>query len=185
MFADRRITDVVAGRRPGSPRCGSGPRTTLPATPTWPGPGSPAWRAALASAFDGWHEGAASAVVDGDDADPSAQLLAGWLSSRFGFYVPVNKTGGGSIDQVRITLADGAVISANEDYGRLILHREGQQDSVAPFPERVLGELLAEELRRLDADRVFAEALGARQRSDRSERSPGPAGAHLEGPGTR
>ena len=115
----------------------------------------------MASAFDGWHEGAASAVVDGDDADPSAQLLAGWLSSRLGFYIPVNKTGGGSIDQVRITLADGAVISANEDYGRLILHREGQQDSVAPFPERVLGELLAEELRRLDADRVFAESLGA------------------------
>ena len=119
------------------------------------------WRAALASAFDGWHEGAASAVVDGDDADPSAQLLAGWLSSRLGVYVPVNKTGGGAIDQVRITLIDGAVISANEDYGRLILHREGQQDSVAPFPERSLGELLAEELRRLDADRVFAEALGA------------------------
>ena len=62
---------------------------------------------------------------------------------------------------MRITLTDGAVISADEDYGRLILHREGQQDSVAPFPERSLGELLAEELRRLDADRVFAESLGA------------------------
>ena len=41
-----------------------------------------------------------------------------------------------------------------------MLRREGQQDSIAPFPERTLGELLAEELRRLDADEIYADALG-------------------------
>ena len=43
---------------------------------------------------------------------------------------------------------------------RLILRRDGQQDSIAPFPERSLGELLAEELRHLDADEIYADALG-------------------------
>ena len=42
VFADRRITDVVPIARPASPRCASAPRTSPPATPTWPGPGSPA-----------------------------------------------------------------------------------------------------------------------------------------------
>jgi glucose-6-phosphate dehydrogenase assembly protein OpcA len=159
VFADRRITDVsraddrVAALRQRAVDFAPGD-TDLAWTRIT------RWRAALASAFDGWHEAAGTAVVDGDDSDPSALLLAGWLSARLGMYVPVNKTGG-TIDQVRITLTNGAVMSADEDYGRLILHREGQQDSVAPFPERSLGELLAEELRRLDADRVFAEALGS------------------------
>ena len=182
MFADRRITDVsraddrVAALRQRAVDFAPGD-TDLAWTRITP------WRAALASAFDGWHEGAASAAVDGDDADPSALLLAGWLSARLGFYVPVNKTGGGSIDQVRITLADGAVISADEDYGRLILRREGQQDSIAPFPERSLGELLAEELRRLDADQVFAEALGAVSGLSGLNDRPDKRSAHLERPG--
>ena len=41
VVADRRITDVAPGRRPGRGAAAAGPRTTRPATPTWPGPGSP------------------------------------------------------------------------------------------------------------------------------------------------
>jgi len=78
-----------------------------------------------------------------------------------GFYVPVNKTSGDEIAQVTIGFADDTSIRAFRDSGRLVLRREGQQDSIAPFPERTLGELLAEELRRLDTDHIFAEALGA------------------------
>ena len=49
---------------------------------------------------------------------------------------------------------------ATNDAGRLLLQRDGQPDSISPFPERSTGELLAEELRRLDVDRTYAEALG-------------------------
>jgi glucose-6-phosphate dehydrogenase assembly protein OpcA len=99
--------------------------------------------------------------VYAEDSDPSALLLAGWLSARLGFYVPVTKAGDGEIDKVTIGFADGAKFSADADGGKLILQREGQQDSIAPFPERSLGELLAEELRRLDDDEIYAQALGA------------------------
>src|SRR6266536_1869000 len=119
------------------------------------------WRAALASAFDGQHDTAASATVYGDDSEPSALLLAGWLSARLGFYVPVINSGDGEIDKVMIGFADGASIGADAQGGKLILQREGQADSIAPFPDRSLGELLAEELRRLDDDEIYAQALGA------------------------
>jgi glucose-6-phosphate dehydrogenase assembly protein OpcA len=119
------------------------------------------WRAALASAYDGAHDAAAAAAVDGDDTDPSALLLAGWLSSRLGFHVPINKTSGGApIESVSMDFANETNIKALRDGSRLVLRRDGQHDSIAPFPERSLGELLAEELRHLDADEVYADALG-------------------------
>jgi glucose-6-phosphate dehydrogenase assembly protein OpcA len=118
------------------------------------------WRAALASALDGQHDIPTSSTVYGDDTNPSALLLAGWLSARLGFYVPVTKTGE-DIDKVTIGFADGAKFTADADGGRLILQRAGQADSIAPFPDRSLGELLAEELRRLDDDEIYAQSLGA------------------------
>lgn len=118
------------------------------------------WRAALASAYDSAHDIGVSATVEGDDTDPSAQLLAGWLSSCLGCYVPVTRTGHEAIDAVTLGFAGGASIRAFRDGSRLVLRRDGAPDSIAPFPERSLGELLAEELRRLDVDDVYADALG-------------------------
>ena len=42
-----------------------------------------------------------------------------------------------------------------------VLSRSGQPDRTLPLPRRERGDLLAEELRRLDADQVYAEALAA------------------------
>jgi len=118
------------------------------------------WRAALASAYDGAHEAATEATVEGDDSDPSALLLAGWLSSALDCHVPVVKKPGTSIESATIGFPSGTSIKAFRDGSRLVLRRDAQQDSIAPFPERSLGELLAEELRRLDADEIYAGALG-------------------------
>ena len=165
VFADRRITDVVrADDRLAALRqrgIDFAPGDTDLAWTRITG-----WRAALAAALDGRHEAPTTATVDGDNADPSALLLAGWLSSRLGFYVPVNETAqadidGVAIDKVAIGFDNATSVSAQADGGRLILRREGQADSIAPFPDRSLGELLAEELRRLDDDEIFANALGA------------------------
>ena len=60
----------------------------------------------------------------------------------------------------------------NEGY-KLVMRRPNQQDSIAPFPARSTGDVLAEELRRLDPDQTYAEALGAvTGQSGLSERSP-------------
>jgi len=159
VFAERRITDV--GRT--ADRLAALHKR---ATDFAPGDTDLAWtrvtgwRAALASAYDGAHDAATSATVEGDDTDPSALLLAGWLSSALGFHVPVNKTPGNSIEAVSLGFANDTTLKAFRDGSRLVLRRQGQQDSIAPFPERTLGELLAEELRRLDSDEIYAGALG-------------------------
>ncbi|SOD74007.1 glucose-6-phosphate dehydrogenase assembly protein OpcA [Jatrophihabitans sp. GAS493] len=160
VFADRRITDVsraddrVAALRQRASDFAPGD-TDLAWTRVT------GWRAALASAFDGTDDTAVAATVEGDDCDPSTLLLAGWLSSRLGFYVPVRKVAGRAISKVSIQLSAGTSINALLDGSRLVLRRDNQPESIAPFAERSLGELLAEELRRLDEDHVFAEALGA------------------------
>jgi hypothetical protein len=42
----------------------------------------------------------------------------------------------------------------------VVLQRTDQPDNEVALPERELGDLLAEELRRLDADQPYADALG-------------------------
>ncbi len=82
VVADRRITDCAQAARPDRRRCGSGPPTTRPATPTWPGPGSPRgarwWRARSTPPTTT----VVGATVVAPPTDPTAALMAGWLASR-------------------------------------------------------------------------------------------------------
>ncbi|MHA3702347.1 glucose-6-phosphate dehydrogenase assembly protein OpcA [Jatrophihabitans sp. YIM 134969] len=161
VFADRRITEVgLASDRVAALRQRAADFAPGDTDLAWTR--VTAWRATLASAFDGTTSPATWATVDGDEGDPSALLLAGWLSSRLGFYVPVRRTSGGmAIREVTIGMEDDTTLQAVRDGSRMVLRRGGQPDSISPFPERSLGELLAEELRRLDSDRVYSESLGA------------------------
>jgi glucose-6-phosphate dehydrogenase assembly protein OpcA len=160
VFADRRITNVIRDVDPAASlrqravdyAPGDTDLTWTVITP---------WRAALASAFDTVHSPATAVVVYGNPIDPSAQLLAGWLSSRLGIYVPVEKAEGKYISSVAVTFADGHIVQLRNDGYKLVMHRPNQMDSIAPFPSRSTGDLLAEELRRLDADHSYAQALGA------------------------
>lgn len=159
VFADRRITDVCR-----SPDQVAALRQR--ATDYAPGDTDLAWtkitgwRACLASAYDSAHDSAVGAVVEGDDTDPSALLLAGWLSAALNSYVPVEKSGSRAIESVTLSFSNGATVKARHDGSRIVISRENSPDSIAPFGDRPLGELLAEELRRLDVDEVYAEALG-------------------------
>ncbi|MDQ2796925.1 MAG: glucose-6-phosphate dehydrogenase assembly protein OpcA, partial [Actinomycetota bacterium] len=118
------------------------------------------WRAALASAFDGARRHKpVSATVRGGKNEPSARLLAGWLAARLDLEVGVDGTDDEPISEVEIDFANGKTATATVEGTSLVLRRDGQQDSYMPFAERPLGELLAEELRRLDHDHVYAEAL--------------------------
>jgi glucose-6-phosphate dehydrogenase assembly protein OpcA len=160
VFAERRITDV---RRASDPNAALQQRaedfapgdTDLAWTRLTP------WRIALASAFDGRRHPAASAVVHGGCNEPSARLLVGWLTARLHIDVTVDGTDDEPISGVEITFDNDKTTRATLEGSSLVLRRAGQQDSYMPFGERPLGELLAEELRRLDHDQIYAEALSA------------------------
>jgi glucose-6-phosphate dehydrogenase assembly protein OpcA len=158
VFAERRITDVL---RSADPNIALQQRaddfapgdTDLAWTRLTP------WRAALASAFDGARHQAVAATVFGGVNEPSARLLGGWLSARLHLSAAVEGTDDEPISGVEIGFSDGRTTKATIEGSNLVLRREGLQDSFMPFGDRPLGELLAEELRRLDADHVYAEAL--------------------------
>jgi glucose-6-phosphate dehydrogenase assembly protein OpcA len=160
VFAERRITDVLRDRDPNQALQQRAEDfapgdTDLAWTRLTP------WRAALASAFDGVGSSPREVVVLGGSNEPSARLLAGWLTSRLSVEVSVDGTDDEPVSGVDITFPDDRTTSARLEGSSLVLRREGQQDSYMPFGERPLGELLAEELRRLDHDHIYAEALSA------------------------
>ena len=98
----------------------------------------------------------------GRGGNPGGELVAGWL--RASLDVPVEV-----VDSARPRHVRGAhrpagrrqVPVRRDGAATAVLGRTGQPDRGCRWPRRELGDLLAEELRRLDADETYAEALAA------------------------
>jgi glucose-6-phosphate dehydrogenase assembly protein OpcA len=121
------------------------------------------WRALLATALDAPpHEAVTSAVVAGETVSPSTDLLAGWLAARLDAKVKRSpaKRGEGMVS-VRLERRSGTVelIRPDGKVGRL--RQPGQPDRLVALARRAVRDCIAEELRRLDPDEIYAEALGA------------------------
>jgi len=119
------------------------------------------WRALCASALDSVVGTARSARVVGASGDPTRALLVGWLGSRLGLQVELEDADGVGVEAVELTVEEIVLRLQRVDQEAAALTRTGFPDRTMPLPTRDLGDLLAEELRRLDADEVYAEALGA------------------------
>lgn len=120
------------------------------------------WRSLLASALDAVESAPASAGVGCERGNPSGALLSGWLASRLGVASQVQDNGGPGITEATITMTDGYQVRVTRPDGRLAtLTRGDDPGRQLPLPRRELGDLLAEELRRMDPDAVYAEALAA------------------------
>ncbi|BEP15630.1 glucose-6-phosphate dehydrogenase assembly protein OpcA [Acidothermaceae bacterium B102] len=120
------------------------------------------WRALLASSFDSVTATPRRVVVgSAQDGIASAWLLAAWLGSRLGVPAEVLPAAGPAISEVSIELDSGTLRIDRPDGRSATLQRPGQTERQLPLPIRDLGELLAEELRRLDADEPYADALAA------------------------
>jgi glucose-6-phosphate dehydrogenase assembly protein OpcA len=123
------------------------------------------WRALIAAAFDSLDGTPESAVVTGIDAPPTA-LLIGWLRSKLKIPVELKKATR-DIQEVKISLSgDGGsgpseLIIRRRDERTAVIQRADQAERVMPLAPRDLGDLLAEDVRRLDADEVYSEALSA------------------------
>ena len=116
------------------------------------------WRALLASALDQPpYESVTSAVVSGRAAEPALDILAGWLAARIDG--PVRReTGDLKVELVQPSQT--ITLSRPQDGSTATLSRTGRPAALLPLARRETKECLAEDLRRLDADEIYHEALG-------------------------
>jgi glucose-6-phosphate dehydrogenase assembly protein OpcA len=160
VIADRRITDA---------RASADPIAALRARADDYAPGdtdlawtrSTLWRSLCASAFDSLHGEVEQVTVSGDASNPSRVLLAGWLHGRLGVDVTLQDTSGPGVTGVDLQVGGASVSVSRTDGRTAVLRRTGQPDRAMPLPRRELGDLLTEELRRMDPDEPYAEALSA------------------------
>ncbi|MEJ8281559.1 glucose-6-phosphate dehydrogenase assembly protein OpcA [Pseudonocardia spirodelae] len=159
-LAQRRITDALSSRNPGrafeARRKDYAPGDT---DLTWTR--LTHWRAQLAAALDvPPYEDITSAVVAGEPVSPSTELIAGWLAACLGVKVkrsPSERENGLSL--VRLVRPSGDVELARPDGRTARLTQPGQPERLIALARREVSDCLAEELRRLDPDEVYAEAL--------------------------
>jgi glucose-6-phosphate dehydrogenase assembly protein OpcA len=160
VIADRRITDTrssadplealrtrAADYAPGDTDL-AWTRTTL-------------WRGLLASAFDSLTGDVSSLRVSGEKDNPSRALLAGWLGNRLGVTPELADTEGPGVTGVQVEVGGTTVAVQRTDGRTAVVSRAGQPDRSLPLPRREVSDLLTEELRRLDSDETYAEALEA------------------------
>jgi glucose-6-phosphate dehydrogenase assembly protein OpcA len=100
-------------------------------------------------------------VVTAEAQNPTADLLAAWLTNRLGVQFLRETSGGPGITEVRLTTEDGDVTIDRPDGRVATLSRPGQPDRHVALQRRDIADLLAEELRRLDPDEIYGEALAA------------------------
>ncbi|GAA2865603.1 glucose-6-phosphate dehydrogenase assembly protein OpcA [Actinoplanes cyaneus] len=120
------------------------------------------WRTLVAGAFDTTDARVIGATIVAPEKDPTAWLMLGWLKSRLGIEPKLEHTDRAPrMHSVELQCENGDCVRVTREEGTALFSRTGQEDRYMPLPKRPVGDELAEELRRLDADQIYAEALGA------------------------
>jgi glucose-6-phosphate dehydrogenase assembly protein OpcA len=117
------------------------------------------WRAILAAALDQQPGKVVAASVTAERISPSADLLSAWLGDRLKCNVERNNSQGPGITQVVLSMKLGDVTISRSDGRLATLSSPGEPDRPVALKRRDLDELLAEELRRLDPDEVYASTV--------------------------
>ncbi|MEU7021364.1 glucose-6-phosphate dehydrogenase assembly protein OpcA [Streptomyces sp. NPDC046203] len=157
-LAQRRVTDTYAAEQPIQ-------ELTARADAYTPGDTDLSWsritpwRSMLAAALDQVRCEVTSAAVEGEEFNPSVELLAMWLADRL--QVPVRRAAstGPGLTSVRLETDAGPIVLDRPDGSLATLSIQGQPDRAVALKRRETAELIAEELRRLDPDDTYASAL--------------------------
>jgi glucose-6-phosphate dehydrogenase assembly protein OpcA len=97
--------------------------------------------------------------VEGEEFNPSCELLAMWLADRLDVPVRRSVSGGPGLTAVRMDTTCGPVTLDRADGRLATLSIQGQPERAVALKRRETAELIAEELRRLDPDDTYASAL--------------------------
>jgi glucose-6-phosphate dehydrogenase assembly protein OpcA len=160
MVAQRRVTDAAASETP---------KDTLLTLAKAYKPGdtdlswtrATSWRSLLAATLDQPYPELYSGEVLAEPDNPSADLIAAWLRMRLGIPVRRGESGGPGITEVSFETADGKVSLSRPDGRNATLAWPGRPERRVALHRRDAPDLIAEELRRLEPDEVYAETLRA------------------------
>lgn len=115
------------------------------------------WRALLTSALDqAPHEPVTSALVSGLKTEPALDILAGWLASRIDGQV---RRAVGELKVELVRASETITLSRPQEGVTATITRTAKPDALVPLARRETRECLAEDMRRLDPDEIYHEAL--------------------------
>ncbi|MYX97948.1 glucose-6-phosphate dehydrogenase assembly protein OpcA [Streptomyces sp. SID486] len=117
------------------------------------------WRSMLAAALDQVTCEVEGVVVEGEEFNPSCELLAMWLADRLDVPVKRSVSAGPGLTAVRMDTSCGPIVLDRADGSLATLSIKGQPARAVALNRRDTAELIAEELRRLDPDDTYASAL--------------------------
>jgi glucose-6-phosphate dehydrogenase assembly protein OpcA len=117
------------------------------------------WRSLLAATVDQEPCPITGGQVAAEENNPTAELLTAWLGSRLNAPFSRVVSEGPGITEVVVRTDAGDVVISRPDGRVATLSRPGQPDRHVALHRREMSDLLAEELRRLDPDEVYGEAL--------------------------
>jgi glucose-6-phosphate dehydrogenase assembly protein OpcA len=156
QLAQRRITDAAAQPTAKGKAMLTQCRSYAPGNSDLAWTRITGWRALLAAALDQTPEKVTAASVTAERISPSADLLAAWLADRLRVKVERSSSSGPGITCVTLTTRAGDIRIERSDGKLAVLSSPGQPDRPVALKRRDIDELLAEELRRLDPDDVYA-----------------------------
>lgn len=155
-LAQRRITDAAAAVRGKSKAIHTQCASYAPGNTDLAWTRITPWRALLAAALDQHPLKVRGGTVTAERISPSAELLAAWLADRLKVTIERANSGGPGITEVVLETKEGPIRISRTD-GRLATFTSpGRPDRPVALKRRGLPALLAEELRRLDEDDVYA-----------------------------
>lgn len=157
-LAQRRVTDSAAAESPGAVLAALA-ANYQPGDTDFGWTRATPWRSLLAATLDQSHPAITACEVAAEEGNPAADLIAAWLSLRLS--VPVSRavSGGPGITAAVFTTPEGDISVTRFDGRTATLSWPGRVDRMVALHRRDTAELLAEELRRLDPDEVYAETL--------------------------
>lgn len=117
------------------------------------------WRALLAAALDQSSGTVTGGTIVAGTGNPAATLLVAWLESRLRVPIVSRRSETDQIASVVLNTTEGDVVIERVDATSCHFSVPGSSPREVPLGARTLAELLAEDLRRLDEDDVYAETI--------------------------
>jgi len=155
-LGNRRITDSAAATRSRSKAMGTQCSSYSPGNTDLAWTRLTPWRALLAAALDQHELTVTGASIAAEAVSPSADLLATWLHDRLKVDVVRTSTGGPGITEAVLETKAGPIRITRSDGRSATFSTPEQPDRPIALKRRDVSELLAEELRRLDEDDIYA-----------------------------